>query len=105
MEKVIYLGNEKTIFKWSNITELKKYAKKYDISIGNDADIGDNVYIGSMVDTGDNVNISNNVDIGDYISIGNDVNIGDNVYISSYVNIDHNTNIKEKSIIRMFTII
>lgn len=78
---------------------------KFEVSIGNDAQIGKNVtinknsYLGDSVVLGDGTVINANVLIGDNMVIGSNVTIGKNVSIGSEVHIGNNSFINQGVII------
>ena len=91
MKKIIYLQDEKNIFQkyeYENILELNEEFKKRNITIGNNARIGDSASIGNMAIIGYNASIGNMAIIGDNARIEEWAGIGDRASIGAWARIE-----------------
>jgi carbonic anhydrase/acetyltransferase-like protein (isoleucine patch superfamily) len=70
---LVFLGGIK--FEFNTLLQLQKESKKYGISIGNDASIGDRASIGDDASIGDRASIGDDASIGYRASIGDDASI------------------------------
>lgn len=95
MEKIIYLGSNKTPFEWRHYSELKKECKRYKIKIGHSVLIGDAVSIGLNVLIGAYASIADNAFIGPDVSIGSDAFIGSNSSIIKGTTLSDDTEVIE----------
>lgn len=85
--KTVHLGKRENAFQYKTIKELRTEAKKYNITIGYNVSIGDDVSIGYNASIGDDVSIGCGVSIGYAVSIGCCLSIGYNVTIENNVSI------------------
>ena len=99
MKKTIYLGSNR--FEWDTMDELIKEASKYDVIIGSDVVIRNNIIIDSGARIGSDVIIGSGVTIGSGVRIKAGVRISSGVRIKAGVIISSSIRSKVEKVIHL----